>query len=435
MDSQRRNRPTFTRVVSIAAIVMVSMIMVSVIMVRGVDAVSGRVLADTANAPLPDTKESVDPNKRAISVSQPAGISLATRARIRELAASIGARAYPGRAVMLGMTLVTRKGADGSQMVVQRVRKGWRVPMSTTVQPDEVVRNLLSTDAANALADGDVVMGESSARFRGARIGDELTLLDVRGRPVQFRLGFVAPDDIVGGGDLLISPLEADGLGATTVTRYTVMGFRNVKAADAAFDAAGFVNGLTYRVRRTWDPPNPDATLGMGQAKLLVGEFAYTESKTGKITADPGWVHDNITPRRFFSGIAVRAACHRVVWAPLQGALNEVKRSGLEDLVDVDNTNVYGGCFYARLNRVSGNIGYLSRHSWGMAFDMNTNTNSQGRAPNMDCRIVRIFRKWGFAWGGNFTPADGMHFEFVGERRDNIAFPSRYCPNVIGGDG
>lgn len=397
--------------------------------------IPGHVLADTANAPLPDTKEYADPNKRAISVSQPAGISLATRARIRQLAASIGAQAYPGRAVMLGMTLVTRTEADGSKLVIQRERKGWRVPMSTTVQPDEVVRNLLSVAAANALAEDDVVMGESSARFRGARAGDVVTLLDMRGRPAEFRIGFVVPDEAIGGADLLISPLQADSLGATTVTRYTVMGFRSTRLAEVAFDAAGFVNGLTYRVRRTWDPPNPDATLGLGQAKLLVGEFAYSESRDGKITADPGWVHDNITPRRFFSGIPVRAACHRVVWAPLQGALNEIKRAGLDDLVDVDNTNKYGGCFYARLNRVSGNIGYLSRHSWGMAFDMNTNTNSQGRPPNMDCRIVRIFRKWGFAWGGNFTPADGMHFEYVGERRDNVAFPSRYCPNVIGGDG
>ena len=391
---------------------------------------SGPAVADTANAPLPDTKEWTAPEKHAISVSQPSGISLATRAKIRELAASIGAEAYPGRAVMLGMTFVKR-----GDETIQRVRRGWRVPMSTTVQPDAVVRNLLSTEAADALAAGDIVMGASSARFRGARVGDVVTLLDMRDRPAEFRIGFVADDDVVGGADLLLSPLEADTLGATTVTRYTVLGFRNTKSADAAFTAAGFVNGLTYRVRRTWDPPNPDATLGLGEAKLLVGEFPFTQSKSGKITADPAWVSANITPRRFFSGIPVRAGCHRVVWAPLQGALNEIKRAGLEDLIDVDNTNTYGGCFYARLNRVSGNIGYLSRHSWGMAFDMNTNTNSQGRAPNMDCRVVRIFRKWGFAWGGNFTPADGMHFEYVGERRDNIAFPSRYCPNLVGSDG
>jgi hypothetical protein len=49
----------------------------------------------------------------------------------------------------------------------------------------------------------------------------------------------------------------------------------------------------------------------------------------------------------------------------------------------------------------------------------------------MDCRVVRIFRKWGFAWGGNFLSSDGMHFEWVGERRDQLAYPSRYCPNIL----
>jgi hypothetical protein len=317
---------------------------------------------------------------------------------------------------------------------IQRIPRGMQVPMAATVQPDEVVRNLMSVEAADALVDGGIVMGESSARFRGARVGDVVTLLNKRKRPVVFVISHVAADDVVGGSDLLLSPAQADSLGATTVTRYTVTGFRNPDTASSALAAAGFVNGMEYRVRRTWDAQNPDATLGLGEAKPLVGEFAYSISKSGKVTADPGWVHQNITPRRFFSGIPVRAGCHRRVWAPLQGALNEVKRAGLEELIDVDNTNKYGGCFYPRLNRISGDLGYLSRHSWGMAFDMNTTTNAQGRAPNLDCRIVRIFRKWGFAWGGNFTPADGMHFEYVGERRDNIEYPSRYCPNVVRSD-
>ena len=399
------------------------------LVVVGVVVVSPEVRADTANVPLPVTREWTLPMKHAISISRPAGMSLAVRARIRDVADAIGADAYPGRAAMFGMTRVERDGK-----VVQRIRSGMQVPMSTTVQPDEVVRNLMSPDAADALAAGGVVMGESSARFRGAREGDVITLLNHRRRPVTFVIGLVADDDVVGGGDLLMSPEQADRLGAKTVTRYTVTGFRNPDTAASALAAAGFVNGMDYRVRRTWEGENPDATLGLGEAKLLVGEFAYEITKSGKVTADPGWVHQNITPRRFFSGIPVRAACHRAVWAPLQGALNEIKRTGLEKLIDVDNTNKYGGCFYARLNRISGSLGYLSRHSWGMAFDMNTTTNSQGRPPNLDCRIVRIFRKWGFAWGGNFTPADGMHFEYVGERRDNIDYPSRYCPNVVGGD-
>ena len=51
----------------------------------------------------------------------------------------------------------------------------------------------------------------------------------------------------------------------------------------------------------------------------------------------------------------------------------------------------------------------------------------------MNCDVVRIFRKHGFAWGGNWRTPDGMHFEWVGERRDQIAYPSRFCPNNAGG--
>jgi hypothetical protein len=62
---------------------------------------------------------------------------------------------------------------------------------------------------------------------------------------------------------------------------------------------------------------------------------------------------------------------------------------------------------------------------------MNTVENVEGTPPTMNCDVVRIFRKWGFAWGGNFLQGDGMHFEWVGQRRDQFAYPSRYCPNIV----
>jgi hypothetical protein len=32
----------------------------------------------------------------------------------------------------------------------------------------------------------------------------------------------------------------------------------------------------------------------------------------------------------------------------------------------------------------------------------------------MDRRLIAIFRRHGFIWGGNFPTPDGMHFEYVG---------------------
>jgi hypothetical protein len=45
---------------------------------------------------------------------------------------------------------------------------------------------------------------------------------------------------------------------------------------------------------------------------------------------------------------------------------------------------------------------------------VNITNNSFGGRVSMDPRIVAIFRRWGFAWGGTWVRADGMHFEYHG---------------------
>lgn len=390
-------------------------------------------LADTINPPLPDTPEATAPLKRAISISQPKEFSVADRKKVIALAKKAGALAYPGRAVTLGLVKVHRiDAATHQETVVQSITRGYQVPMSTTVQDIDVVRNLLSLQAADALIASTIVMGRSSAIIRGARIGDIVTLLDIRDKPHEFVIGNIAEDDLVGEADLLLSPQQADTLGATMITRYTMIGFTNAAAVESAIRSAGFIDGNKYHIRKTWDAPNPDATRGLAATKRIVGEFAYKVLKSGSVSLESGWAQKYISPRSAFNDIPIKAACNVNVRAAMQGALSEVMRQGLGKYVDVNNTNAYGGCFYPRYNRLAGKLGYLSRHSWGMALDMNTSTNVQGGVPHMDCRIVRIFRHWGFAWGGNFTPSDGMHFEYVGERRDNLPFPSRYCPNIVG---
>jgi hypothetical protein len=111
--------------------------------------------------------------------------------------------------------------------------------------------------------------------------------------------------------------------------------------------------------------------------------------------------------------------CHRIVLPALQGAMAEVVLAGLAGAIDVTDTRRAGGCWYAREIRPgTGTSGRnLSRHSWGAAIDLNPSSNPFGGTPRLDPRVVQIFRRWGFAWGGTFTIPDGMHFEWVGEPR------------------
>jgi D-alanyl-D-alanine carboxypeptidase len=41
-------------------------------------------------------------------------------------------------------------------------------------------------------------------------------------------------------------------------------------------------------------------------------------------------------------------------------------------------------------------------HAWGIAIDVNPETNAQGTPGNMDSGVVRIFRDAGFEWGGDW---------------------------------
>jgi hypothetical protein len=189
------------------------------------------------------------------------------------------------------------------------------------------------------------------------------------------------------------------------------------------------------KIRHSWDLRDPDDTLGLAKTKALLGEFSYTITSSGAVAVSTNWSSAYIPPGRelLSSAIPIRAQCHRTIKPALQAALDEVAWAGLGWAIDVANANTYGGCYYPRFNRLtpSSSLGFLSRHSWGMALDTNTTTNPQGGVPGMDCRVVRIFRKHGFAWGGNFTTPDGMHFEWVGEARDQLPYDSRYCDNPV----
>ena len=336
-----------------------------------------------------------------------------------------------GRGFGIGLVQVTRGGVVVHQ--APGPLGSWYFPTSVTALPLDSIGASLGREVSKFISAGTVVMGATSASLSGAQAGDILDFASADGSIVQFIVGRVAPDAEVGGTEIVMSTAQADLLGATIPTSVLIYGQFDRTALDAALAARGLSTDPKIRVRRSWDPIDPDGTIGLAKTKKLLGELAYSLTASGAMLVDSAWQAAHIPGRESYP-TGIRAACNNSIKADLAAALQAVVDAGLAGSIDVNNANTFGGCFGPRFTRIVGTqLGTLSRHTWGQALDTNTVSNCQGCVPQMDCRVVRIFRAHNFAWGGNFINPDGMHFEWVGEPRNTYQYPSRYCPNVPGG--
>lgn len=310
---------------------------------------------------------------------------------------------------------------------------GGQWPMSSAaVEPASAVE-LYGQAVGDNLAAGHAVISRTSAGLFGMTVGDGIVLRNWSGGITSFAIGAVV-DDTQLPAELVVSTASARAMGFVRPTSVQIYGFSSRQAVKDALAARGLARSDVRIGNGGAGTTTPDATLGLAETKAKLGQFWYVPRGDGWVTIDPAWEAANLV-RTAFTGIPIVATCHRVVTPAIQGALNEIAAAGLAGAIDTVNTNHYGGCFAPREVRASGGTtgGNLSRHTWGMALDMNTATNPMGGVPTMDCRVVRIFRKWGFAWGGNFSTPDGMHFEWVGEDRSQISYPSTYCANPATG--
>lgn len=363
----------------------------------------------------------------AVSVFEVGELGAALSGLVADAARLSSASWAPVRSATVGMIAIRRGGAD-----VKRAPGGYRYPMVVTALDPVAADAVMSRSVGGAVraADG-VALGATAARLWGAAAGDLVDVVAGNGSVRSLRVEVVVPDREVGGAEAVMSTATADRLGLVRASRAVIWGFRTRSALDQAIMATGLDRRRETRAVRSWDPPNPDSTLSTVRTKDLLGEFAYRVNSDGSVTQEAAWANANLPATREVLDpvIRIRARCHLRVVPDLRAALAAVAAAGLASTIDVNNANLYGGCHYPRFNRISAEFGFLSRHSWAMALDTNTVANCQGCVPRMDCRVVHIFRRHGFAWGGNFLRPDGMHFEWVGERRDQVPYPSTYCPN------
>jgi hypothetical protein len=149
------------------------------------------------------------------------------------------------------------------------------------------------------------------------------------------------------------------------------------------------------------------AVLTGGSVAQAVGSFTYTVNSDGSVNPDPRWIAQYIRTEQVPILGAVR--CNKAMLPQLRAALHEVVKLGLAKLI---HPSEYGGCYVPRFIGHDPSQG-LSFHTWGTAVDLNVPGNQRGTAGTIDRRIVQIFDRWGFNWGGRWRYTDPMHFEMA----------------------
>src|SRR5918996_1277635 len=108
-----------------------------------------------------------------------------------------------------------------------------------------------------------------------------------------------------------------------------------------------------------------DAVLAQSRVKEVFGEFAGRPRPDGTVAVHPSWVGANIRTVRV--PVLGEIRCHRLVIPQVRAALEDLEGRNLGHLVDPAD---YGGCYYPRFIGQDPGTG-LSRHSWGIAIDIN----------------------------------------------------------------
>jgi hypothetical protein len=98
--------------------------------------------------------------------------------------------------------------------------------------------------------------------------------------------------------------------------------------------------------------------------------------------------------------------CHKLIAPLLEEVFRQIAAQGLKGAV-----KTYGGGYVYRPKRGAVKP---STHSWGIAIDLNPNTNAMGTKGDMDPGLVELFESNGFVWGGRWSGRykDPMHFQY-----------------------
>ena len=341
------------------------------------------------------------PAMETIEVRQSGGMTNDTIARVKSAAAL-------GGATLAELDRVTLRllGLRRNEFPIQTPPEGFGYPLlTTTVDPTAPI---VAAEISDVLTGGGVVMGAMTASIRGAQVGDVMTIETVAGGAIDLTIGAIVPDEQIYWSEIVVGKALGLQLGIDRPYALVLWGDDLARIEDSLLAAQ-----LDPTVRYVGPATEPmvDPVLPVALVKQRFGEFAMRAAGGDEVEVDPVWKEANIVtvdmpPLGLFE-------CHRLLVPYIRGVVEELGRSGLIAQIDPADFQLAGGCFNARLNR-GADPGYsVSRHSWGIAIDINPSTNGFGVEPSLASEVVEVFRRWGFSWGGTWVVPDGMHFEWL----------------------
>jgi hypothetical protein len=342
----------------------------------------------------------VGPLLTVVEVRQSGGFDPSTLSLIDDAVRAVRGESTEIHRITLRMLRVMR----GDQ-IVQEAPDGFGYPMLTmAIDPATPV---VPIELRPTLFRGEAVMGDVTAQLRGAEVGDVIDLESLDGGVVPVRIGAIVPDEDISWSEVQIGASFVTGLEFDRPYAVVAWGTNHIPLAAAI---RIWTSDPKVLVLDGLEDPATDPVLPMALVKQRFGEFAIASAEGDSVQVEPDWRNTWIVNVDF--PIVGETRCHRMVVPYVRAALGEIERAGLASELDRADFQLAGGCYNPRFNR-GADPGYsLSRHSWGIAVDFNPTTNPYGGEPTLPLKVVDIFRRWGFSWGGTWTVPDGMHFEW-----------------------
>ena len=335
-------------------------------------------------------------NYEILSISQPGSLFYSVTNGIIKSAINLNSNlTFIGRA-----NVGLKKIIDINNVEKLTTKEDYLYSLSVKTIHNDVSNLFYSKKVSKSLLNNEIIISELTASLYSLKKGDVMFLVGLGQQELEIVVGEIIPDSEIGWFEAVVNKDMGYKLGINRNIQAIIWG--NKITENHLIEIYKNIEYKRIKVSGRDSKPNRNWVLPNALIKEMFGDFQIKEKDGTWITIDKAWRDENIETKSV--PILGRITCHRLMWEPLLGALNQIEDEGLESDLSREQFKTSGGCYAPRrISRFDAG-GSISRHAWGIAIDINTKT---GYKP----RIVEIFNDWGFAWGGTWTSPDAMHFE------------------------